>query len=163
MSSIIKVDTIQTAAGGTPTAADLGLNVSGGVLQTLQDKLTSQVEFTASAWTDSGLEISITPTASTSKFLINAVHGVYANDSSTARLETRIFRSSDSTEVAKSEWSLYRDGSTYKSAQTGICLLDAPNTTSTVTYKLQAYNSGNTVSFQVGKDNVTLTVQEIAG
>jgi hypothetical protein len=33
MASILKVDTIQTAAGGTPTAADLGLNVSGGVLQ----------------------------------------------------------------------------------------------------------------------------------
>jgi len=28
MASIIKVDTIQTAAGGTPTAADLGLNMS---------------------------------------------------------------------------------------------------------------------------------------
>jgi hypothetical protein len=32
MTSIIKVDQIQTTAGGTPTAADLGLNVSGTVL-----------------------------------------------------------------------------------------------------------------------------------
>ena len=34
MTSILKVDTIQTAAGGTPTAADLGLNVSGSIVQT---------------------------------------------------------------------------------------------------------------------------------
>ena len=32
MTSIIKVDQIQTAAGGVPTAADLGLNVSGAVV-----------------------------------------------------------------------------------------------------------------------------------
>ena len=32
MASIIKVDTIQTAAGGTPTAADLGLNTTGSVV-----------------------------------------------------------------------------------------------------------------------------------
>jgi len=31
MTSIIKVDQIQTTAGGTPTAADLGLNVSGSL------------------------------------------------------------------------------------------------------------------------------------
>jgi hypothetical protein len=31
MASIIKVDTIQTAAGGTPTAADLGITVTEGV------------------------------------------------------------------------------------------------------------------------------------
>ena len=33
MTSIIKVDQIQTAAGGVPTAGDLGLNVTGSVLQ----------------------------------------------------------------------------------------------------------------------------------
>ena len=32
MASIIKVDTIQTAAGGTPTAGDLG--ITGGVINT---------------------------------------------------------------------------------------------------------------------------------
>lgn len=32
MSSILKVDTIQTAAGGTPTAAGLGINITGSDL-----------------------------------------------------------------------------------------------------------------------------------
>jgi len=34
MTSIIKVDQIQTAAGGTPTAGDLGLSVTGSVIAT---------------------------------------------------------------------------------------------------------------------------------
>jgi hypothetical protein len=34
MTSIIKVDQIQTAAGAAPTAADLGINVTGNVLKT---------------------------------------------------------------------------------------------------------------------------------
>jgi hypothetical protein len=33
MTSIIKVDTLQKANGATPTAADLGINTSGNVLQ----------------------------------------------------------------------------------------------------------------------------------
>lgn len=34
MTSILKVDTLQTAAGGVPTAGDLGLNVTGAVIAT---------------------------------------------------------------------------------------------------------------------------------
>ena len=51
MASIIKVDTIQTAAGGTPTAADLGLNVSGSLITTTQYK-PSGVTVSASSYTD---------------------------------------------------------------------------------------------------------------
>ena len=36
MTSIIKVDQIQTAAGSTPTAADLGVNISGSLLQVVE-------------------------------------------------------------------------------------------------------------------------------
>lgn len=37
MASIIKVDTIQTAAGGTPTAADLGINREGEIIQVARE------------------------------------------------------------------------------------------------------------------------------
>jgi len=36
MTSIIKVDQIQNAAGGVPTAGDLGINTTGTVLQVVQ-------------------------------------------------------------------------------------------------------------------------------
>ena len=48
MASIIKVDQIQTAAGGTPTAADLGLNVTGGVIAVTEYKPSSATVNTSS-------------------------------------------------------------------------------------------------------------------
>ena len=46
MTSIIKVDQIQNAAGGVPTASDLGLNVSRSVLQSVTTEVTSSVSNT---------------------------------------------------------------------------------------------------------------------
>lgn len=47
MTSIIKVDTLQTAAGGVPTAADLGINTSG-TLNNIYHKRTSVETSTSS-------------------------------------------------------------------------------------------------------------------
>ena len=41
MTSIIKVDQIQLANGSTPTAADLGINTTGSVLQVLSATKTN--------------------------------------------------------------------------------------------------------------------------
>ena len=41
MTSIIKVDTLQKANGATPTAADLGINTTGTVLQVKQTHIAS--------------------------------------------------------------------------------------------------------------------------
>ena len=46
MTSIIKVDQIQTAAGAAPTAAGLGLNVTGSVLQVVTGSFGSEVSLT---------------------------------------------------------------------------------------------------------------------
>lgn len=60
MASIIKVDQIQTAAGGTPTAADLGINTSGNVLQCVST-MTAQPSAHSATMSDSNLTVSITP------------------------------------------------------------------------------------------------------
>ena len=72
MASIIKVDTIQTAAGGTPTAADLGLNTTGSVLQVVQSTLATSVDLsnTSDVLMFSG---TITPSSANSKILIDFV------------------------------------------------------------------------------------------
>lgn len=78
MASIIKVDTIQTAAGGTPTAADLGLNTTGSVLQVVEASVenSSSVTTSSTSYVDSGLlTLSITPQAAGSK--IHVTFGGY--------------------------------------------------------------------------------------
>ena len=44
MTSIIKVDQIQTASGSTPTATDLGINTTGTVLQVVSGITQSQTQ-----------------------------------------------------------------------------------------------------------------------
>jgi hypothetical protein len=53
MTSIIKVDQIQTAAGGVPTAADLGFDVEGSVIATHKfiSPTTSDTAITSSSFT----------------------------------------------------------------------------------------------------------------
>ena len=68
MTSIIKVDQIQTTAGTAPTAADLGMNVSGNVLQVVSQEVIS---YTAVASATSKIVYaSLTTKAANSKFLI---------------------------------------------------------------------------------------------
>jgi hypothetical protein len=79
MSSIIKVDTIQTAAGGTPTAADLGLNTSGNIINvtagTAGGNFTSSSTFsiTATSLTDTGISWTVNKTQSSSKIILALV------------------------------------------------------------------------------------------
>jgi hypothetical protein len=71
MTSIIKVDQIQTAAGGTPTAADLGLNVTGSVLQVQRHSFTNQTSIGSTSYVSvSGSSFTFTPKASSSTLII---------------------------------------------------------------------------------------------
>lgn len=75
MSSIIKVDQIQLSDGSTPTAGDLGLNVSGSLIATTEYK-PSGVTVSASSYTDA-ITQAHTFTSSTSKFF--AILTAYSN------------------------------------------------------------------------------------
>ena len=71
MTSIIKVDTLQTAAGGVPTAADLGLNVSGSVVQVQRHSFTNQTIMGSTSYVSvSGSSFTFTPKASSSTLII---------------------------------------------------------------------------------------------
>lgn len=75
MASIIKVDTIQTAAGGTPTASDLGITLDRGVVNVYQALNTSAsiLNGVSGQYVDvPDLSITLTPQSTSSKFLITA-------------------------------------------------------------------------------------------
>ena len=186
MSSILKVDTIQTAAGGTPTAADLGLNVSGSVLQVVQAVKTDPQTISGTAYTAiSGLAPVITPISASSKILIHVtVHWGESSDTFPA-------------------WNLLRNGSgfiygdafgsgtqqnTFTQVQTqanvrdqyrqnnaSFTYLDSPATTSPITYSLSVspmrtlsktvYINRHETHNDANRSNTvsTIILQEIAG
>ena len=164
MSSIIKVDTIQTAAGGTPTAADLGLDTTGSVLQVVQGTFQNKVTNTTSTPAATGLSATITPSSTSSKILVT-VHGSCE------------LVQSGTTNV----YPLYKNGSSLigtfmilsNPTPDGVAMsasyLDSPSSTSAQTYALYFYteNGAYTASFGsqtgVGYYLNSITLMEIAG
>ena len=173
MTSIIKVDQIQTAAGGTPTAADLGLNVSGTVLQVITSKPTSATAFTSGSYVDAaGFSVTITPKYSDSLIVISiTAQTVVNNNASNTGHDFRLQRAG--TTIRSARWFNYLNRSSYANDYYPPFVLDhqdTPSTTSAITYNLQGriYNGAdgpwtiNTYNGGSGGSYGLMTVTEIA-
>ena len=143
------------SAGGLPdgcvTADDLASGVGGKILQVKNAIKTDTASVTNATFIDiSGLSISITPSSSSNKVLFKGY--VSLSSEGNTIMAIRIFR--DSTEIGKST----ADGTAANNSTATACglnvgsvtssvrsqmnqlqfeVLDSPNTTSAVTYKVQ--------------------------
>ena len=159
MTSIIKVDTLQKANGATPTAADLGINTTGTVLQVVTANYSTVVVSDNNTWVDTGLSCAITPTSSNSKIMILIDQNGRVESSWMAY---RILRGT--TEIKGVGYYLFDNNSTNNSS-ISFNFLDSPNTTSEVTYKTQFMRSqgGGTVKVNDNSAPATILLIEIAG
>jgi len=123
MTSILKVDSIQTSAG-KPI-----VNATGSVLQVKQETSTSATMATTS-WTAVTPTITITPSANSSNVLLNFTAGGMTNNSLDAGFRLK----RGSTVVWTNDRWGYNNEATWESL-TYVCnYLDSPNTTSATTY-----------------------------
>ena len=143
MSSILKVDTIQTTAGAAPTAKDLGLNTVGTVIQTVDSSNSTELTTSSSGtWVNSGETITITPKFATSKLhmWIYAAGEVYGagNQGSAYRIMN------GSTQVYDNEYSNYNsDENTQRIDKVILLHIESAASTSARTYTLQVRIRGN--------------------
>ena len=142
---------------GTETLASAADN-AGKILQVKNAIRSTETVTTNGSYIDTGLQIAITPTATTSKILVMIGHGMNYTSSGT-EVQFRIKR--DSTELTKFVINLDGQGSTGGSS---IMYLDSPNTTSQVTYYDQFYrsNGSGNVYLCVNNSSATITAMEIA-
>jgi len=189
MSSIIKVDQIQTTAGTAPTAGDLGINTTGSVLQVKQAVSTSTMGTTGFNMVDAtGLSVTITPKNASSTFLISyrviLSSGYYSTFMNLVRNNTAIFqgagagvRNTVTGQQVSTVTEANAHGFTHHNSAT---FLDSPNTTSDITYKIQisgraslegytgitylnrTYVDRNTTEYD-GRYASNIVIQEIAG
>ena len=134
MTSLIKVDTIQTSAGGTPTASSLGISGVGKIGQIVQATTGTQVGTTSTSYVDSNITASITPSSTSPKILVLVSANCFIIGGSATSMDTNIVR--DSTVVAEFDRSVYKETSATAS-QIFLQYLDSPSTTSSTTYKVQ--------------------------
>jgi hypothetical protein len=160
---------VLAVSGGVPAWT----NPSGKVLQVVNSVITTTTAITATSMTDTSITLAITPTSATSKVLvmISAVTEVTGNSDgvlSGAQLMRGATQIADYGATNRTEWQVINAGgattTSLRNIQT-IVYLDAPATTSSTTYKLQAglnsSASGRTVTFQRNGHPSTITLFEI--
>jgi len=141
----------------------------GKVLQVVNATYNTSTTVASTTFADTGLSLSITPSAASSKILVFAEQSTYneSTGSATQVLEIRLLR--DATSIQDFKGVNYVNiGSTGGSnilVRAPISYLDSPNTTSSVTYKMQGRvastaNSAQAI-FQVSSSVSTITLLEI--
>ena len=178
MASILKVDAVQTTAG-KPI-----VNSTGSVLQVKQSVFlgtftTASTSFTNIVDGSSNIfQVLITPTAATSKILVIVNCSIAGGDAGSGitlvRDSTEIFRgATDGSKNRFSQTGIYGiDESQYSQGANCIVFLDDPDSTSELTYKVQAKIRATTLYigrtvFDTDNDNASrhpssITVMEIA-
>ena len=168
--STIKVDTIQTRAGAVPKASDLGLNVTGSVLQVVSVDASSQENTTSSSYVaSSGVTLSITPLFTSSKILTICSPSlrVYEASGSDANMRFALSRDGGSNFLYQAIHRTYDYGNSGTLGDISISqtFLDSPSSTSTLTYTMYIkLVSGDQIEINPDSTNrSTLTLMEIAG
>jgi hypothetical protein len=145
---------------GAVTAAKIGSLPAGSVLQVVQADLASTFSTTNSAYQDTGLSASITPSSASNKVLaILTAHG--GQNTSGRSAFYNLVRGSTEIRVGDN----LQTGTTFSKMPLVLMQLDSPNTTGSVTYKSQVKTDGvGTITMAVsGTQKSSLILMEIAG
>ena len=168
-------DTIKFASGTTVS----GLS-AGKVLQVVSANKTDTASTTSTSFVTTGLEVSITPSATSSKILINA-NPVFGGGGG-AIVATQLWRDSSVLIQGDVGGSRTRSSSgwlyvytAYNGWTVPIVYLDSPNSTSSLTYKVMYMSSSASYTAYLnrgendldgaayGRGASTITVMEIEG
>ena len=119
---------------------------AGGIIQVRQGTLTSKFNTASSTMVDSGLSVTITPTRSDSKILVQVSLGSLSNNERQKRAFMNIVRDSTNVlvgdaatghEVTEYLLSTRSSDDNYIQVPVSFMVLDSPATTSATTYKVQ--------------------------
>ena len=155
---------------------------SGGIIQVKMGTFTDRFTTNSATMVDTGLSVSITPTRADSKILVNVSLGSFANGTGLKRAFMNIVRDSTNVIVGDADTGhevtacVNTRASGYASGTQiplSFMVLDSPNTTSAVTYKVQASigsDSGNVyLNYAESNDQYsgntasTIVVMEVSG
>ena len=162
------------------SALEFGTPAGGKVLQTVNVSSNQSGATTNTAWTDTGISLAITPSATSSKVLV-MVNGSIAGKETTYSAGCAVMRGT--TPIGGGSNGRYANGAcvdhwaatlnNYHKAHWSFNFLDTPNTTSATTYKIvfasgyasgdggYAYSNRNQADDDHFDDLATITLMEI--
>lgn len=142
-----------------------GLVSTGKVLQIVHGSTTSAASTTAAAQTASNLSADITPSSTSNKILVMMSTSIY-NSQAAAQSSTTIYRDATNLGTADRGIMQFSDFTNRFQANCTMTLIDEPNTTSSVTYKLYFRNiSSGMGATYIGVDSTPqwVTLLQIEG
>ena len=142
---------------------------AGHVVQVKSTSTTSTLTSVVNTFADTGLEITITPTSSTSKFLV-MFDAAVGSSSSAGGIIVRIVRDDGTATQLMHTNPAYTSVTQSHYVHCAVSHLDSPATTNDITYKIQFLSqvTGHTVYFNTafgspwGSPTANMTVMEIA-
>ena len=145
----VSIGSSVTATNFFGSGAGLSGVSAGKILQVVESSaISSQVTTNSTTFQDTGISVSITPSASTSKILVLAVGSAYIQGTGyNVKGEIRVLR--DSTEITRTDHGYDSANSSFGARLAlsfNMSRLDAPNTTSSITYKTQIRVAGTNYS-----------------
>ena len=142
---------------------------AGSVLQVVQGTTSTDTALSTTAYVDTGLSASITPTSTSSKILVLINQAVRVTTASAADkgMGIQIVRDATIVYTPASNTAVYAyasSGSVDTRYILPITYLDSPTTTSAITYKTQAglYQTTGSARVQSGGNASHITLMEIA-
>ncbi len=172
MASELEVTTIRGLSSGADAnkiivPSGQTLSAPGHVIQVVQGTALGSVTSSSNSFVATGVDVNITPQFASSKILLHAT-GCYDTEAAGRQMYTTFYRDStrlDSIYISGSINGLSSmwNASARQISNINLTLLDAPNTTSQVNYKLmfRSYDS-NTVEFMSQNIGGVIIAQEIA-
>ena len=175
-----------TTSGGanrTLTLPDINSTIdttgrAGNILQVKQTVKTDVFSTTSNGFHDIGLSVSITPSSSSNKILIHYDCNLSSEDLTMVKLlrdstDIGIGDAGDSNMKRVTQGGQYQGGNNDKVSVYSGSFLYSPSSTSSITYKLQAYKYGGTTmrlntpvnnsnATYTGRGISTITVMEVA-
>jgi|TARA_R100001224_G_scaffold47327_2_gene27291 hypothetical protein len=171
----ISVDTATIATANISNQLTDANMSAGSVLQVVQGTYTSNDSFSGSTFQNIGLQVNITPTATSSKILINAqLQMGYPTQNAGATL-TFLRGSTNLASTARPGFAHIGDSTsgdqrTYQMLMISMQFLDSPSSTSQITYSVGISMDTGTGYFNRNRNNDSgskgtsiITVMEIAG
>jgi hypothetical protein len=166
MTSKLKVNLINDSGDNNLITSDGSGSVTlgtafpavGKIGQVLQAEYGTAVTLNTSGFTDTGLSLAITPSATSSKILVSVVQSIYL-DGGGAGITLRILRGSTEAFSQPVNYARYHGSASNERIFYPIQYLDSPSTTSATTYKTQgvgAFGSGHKVQHDSIKSTITL-------
>ena len=159
---------VLTADSSTATGLKWATPAGGGgkILQVVSTTYSTQASSTSTSYADSGLTLSITPSASTSRIAVFVTQPIALIHSSGQELFMNMNLLRGATQLMENRMLFRAAAYTSESAiytAWAPTYVDSPSTTSATTYKCQFKNTGGvgTAYTQIGNTMATITLMEI--